>query len=106
MSTVLVLNADYTPLNVTTLRRGFVLVQKDRAEIVSADESNPIITGIGEFVRPIIIRLYNFVEFRRARARVTRNTILERDDYVCQYEGCSNTKNLTIDHIVPSNSGM
>jgi len=34
MGDVLVLNFDYTPLNVTTIRRGFVLVDKGKAEIV------------------------------------------------------------------------
>ena len=44
MSTVLVLNSDYTPLNVTSVHRGFVLVTKGKAEIVRSGD-NPIITG-------------------------------------------------------------
>ena len=44
MSGVLVLNYDYTPLNITSTRRGFVLVDKGKAEIVKSDE-NPIIAG-------------------------------------------------------------
>jgi hypothetical protein len=44
MSNVLVLNYDYTPLNVTSIRRGFVLVDKGKAEIVKSDE-NPIVTA-------------------------------------------------------------
>ena len=34
MSGVLVLNYDYTPLNITTIRRGFVLVDKGKAELI------------------------------------------------------------------------
>ena len=34
MSVVLVLNSDYSPLNVTSLQRGFVLVDKGKAEII------------------------------------------------------------------------
>ena len=34
MNAVLVLNYDFTPLNVTSVRRGFVLVDKGKAEIV------------------------------------------------------------------------
>ena len=56
MSTVLVLNYDYTPLNVTSVRRGFVLVDKGKAEVVKSDE-NPIVAGYNEYVRPVIIRL-------------------------------------------------
>ena len=48
MEKVLVLNSDYTPLNVTTMRRGFVLVDKGKAEVLKKDE-NPIITTIGNF---------------------------------------------------------
>ena len=53
---VLVLNFDYTPLNVTTYRRGFILVDKGKAEIVKSDE-NPIVCGFKTYVRPVIIRL-------------------------------------------------
>jgi hypothetical protein len=34
MTKVLVLNADYTPLNVTSLNRGFNLVYKGKAEVI------------------------------------------------------------------------
>jgi hypothetical protein len=44
MSTVLVLNYDYTPLNITSVRRSFVLVDKGKAEVIKSDE-NPIIAG-------------------------------------------------------------
>jgi len=102
---VLVLNADFTPLNVTSLIRGFVLVQKSKAEILASDEKNPIHAGDREFKRPLIIRLFEFINFRRERAKLTRNTIFQRDGHVCQYEGCDNKKNLTVDHIYPKSRG-
>ena len=105
MSQVLVLNSDYTPLNVTTLWRGFVLVDKSKAEIISADEDNPILTGIGEFTRPLIIRLVNYVSFKREKAKLNRHTIFERDGHICQFVGCNNTHNLTIDHVHPKSRG-
>ena len=55
MEKVLDLNAAYKPLNVTALRRGFVPVLKGKAEILEKGVE-PIITTIGDFVRPIIIR--------------------------------------------------
>ena len=63
MSNVLVLNYDYTPLNVTSIRRGFVLVDKGKAEIVKSDE-NPISAGYKTFVRPLIIRLLNYIKHK------------------------------------------
>ena len=61
MSTVLVLNFDYTPLNVTSVQRGFVLVTKGKAEVVRSGE-NPIITGYNKYVRPVIIRLLKYIK--------------------------------------------
>ena len=61
MSTVLVLNYDYTPLNVTSIRRGFVLVDKGKAEVVKSDES-PIMTSYKIYIRPVIIRLLKYIK--------------------------------------------
>jgi hypothetical protein len=60
MSHVLVLNYDYTPLNVTSVQRGFILVDKGKAEIVKSDE-NPIVSGYKTYVRPVIIRLLRYI---------------------------------------------
>ena len=38
MENILLLNQDYTPLNVTTLKRGFKLVFKGKAEVISHDD--------------------------------------------------------------------
>ena len=102
MDRVLVLNSDYTPLNVTDLRRGFILVSKGKAEIVKEDVKK-IVTTVGEFVRPLIIRLVNYVRFRRGSIKVGRQRIFKRDKYECGY--CGSKKNLTIDHIVPRSKG-
>jgi hypothetical protein len=59
MEGVLVLNFDFTPLNVTSVRRGFILVDKGKAEIVKSDD-NPISTGYKTYIRPVIIRLLNY----------------------------------------------
>lgn len=102
MSGVLVLNSDYSPLNVTSLNRGFTLVYKGKAEVLkSADE--PIVCGVKSFVRPLIIRLLNYVSFKRLRVRVNRQRILKRDNHSCVY--CGNKKDLTIDHLIPKSKG-
>jgi hypothetical protein len=102
MSKVLVLNSDYSPLNVTTLSRGFTLVNQGKAEIIRRGDID-IITTIGSFVRPIIIRLLNYIRFRPKVIRVTRKRLLKRDNNSCQY--CGTTKHLTIDHIIPKSRG-
>ena len=60
MDSVLVLNYGYTPLNITSTRRGYVLVDKGKAEIIKSDE-NPIVAGYKLYVRPLIIRLLNYI---------------------------------------------
>jgi CRISPR/Cas system Type II protein with McrA/HNH and RuvC-like nuclease domain len=102
MSAVLVLNSDYTPLNVTTLQRGFVLVDKGKAEVIKKGE-NDIVTTIGNFVRPLVIRLLNYIKFRPKTIKVNRKRIFKRDGYSCQY--CGSKKNLTIDHVMPRSRG-
>ena len=71
MEKVLVLNADFTPLNVTSVVRGYVLVQKGKAEILKTSQ-NPIITGMSELIRPLIIRLLNFVKYRLKSVKIKR----------------------------------
>jgi hypothetical protein len=102
MNNVLVLNSDYSPLNVTSLRKGFILVNKGKAEIIQKGEED-IITTIGNFVRPVIIRLLNYIKFRPSQLKVSRKRIFKRDKYTCQY--CGNKKNLTLDHVMPRSRG-
>ena len=101
MDKVLVLNSDFTPLNVTSLRRGFILVQKGRAEVLK--KGDDIVTTIGNFVRPVIIILLNFVRFRPTNLSVSRKRLFKRDNFQCGY--CGSQKNLTIDHVIPKSRG-
>jgi CRISPR/Cas system Type II protein with McrA/HNH and RuvC-like nuclease domain len=102
MDKVLVLNADYSPINVTSVYRGFNLVNKGKAEILKSSD-NPIKAGITEYVRPLIIRLLNYVKYRSQKLRINRPRIYRRDNYECVY--CGSKKNLTIDHILPKSKG-
>ena len=63
MNRVLVLNYDYTPLNVTTTRRCFVLVYKGKAEIIKSDDI-PIVGDYKTYVRPVIIRLLQYIKHK------------------------------------------
>lgn len=102
MSGVLVLNYDYTPLNITTIKRGFVLVDKGKAEIVKSDE-NPIVSGYKTYVRPVIIRLLNYIRYQSRLMRANRMRIYKRDHHQCVY--CGSTKDLTLDHVMPKSRG-
>jgi len=99
---VLVLNSDFSHINVTSLHRVFSLVYKGKAEILKSSDE-PIVCGIKQYVRPLIIRLLSYVNFQRRRIRVNRHRIMRRDGYSCVY--CGNKKELTIDHVIPKSKG-
>lgn len=102
MDTVLVLNSDYSPLNVTSLKRGFGLVDKGKAEVLEKGEED-IITTMGNFIRPLVIRLLNYVKYKSKGLKVTRKRIYKRDGFTCAY--CGANRNLTLDHIMPKSRG-
>ena len=102
MDKVLVLNADYTPINVTTTIRGFNLVSNGKAEILKSGEL-PIMAGSTTLVRPLIIRLLSYVIFRVRTLKINRHRVFRRDNHKCVY--CGSSKNLTIDHVLPKSRG-
>lgn len=103
MERVLVLNSDYSPLNVTSVRHGFKLVYKGKAEVVKSADDSPIFAGVVHFARPVIIRLLKYVRFMMKRLKVNRKRIYDRDHHRCAY--CDSTKHLTMDHIMPKSRG-
>ena len=102
MEQVLVLNSDFTPLNVTSLQKSIKLILKGKAEVLK-ENIEKILTISGEFARPLIIRLFNYVKFRTKPIKINRHRIYARDNHLCVY--CGSKKNLTIDHIIPKSKG-
>ncbi len=102
MDRVLVLNADYTPINVTSQQRGFNLVYKGKAEVLKSSD-NPIYASYENFVRPLIIRLLKYVKYKIRNIKVNRTRIFRRDNEECVY--CGSTKQLTLDHVIPRSRG-
>jgi 5-methylcytosine-specific restriction endonuclease McrA len=100
---VLVLNANYEPLNVCNIRRAIGLIQSDRATMVMNGRGT--IQSINRsFPIPSIIRLDHMVTRPRQRVRLTRVEVFRRDHFTCQYCGRS-TQILTIDHVIPRHMG-
>jgi len=87
---VLVLNASYEPIHITSWKRAIVLLLKEKAAMISDK----------------VIRLVEFVKLPLSKMRISkpsRAMIYARDQHKCQY--CGSTRKLTIDHVMPRSRG-
>lgn len=100
---VLVLNANYEPLNVCDTRRALSLVLSGKAQTV-LHRHEPVRTASGVVPRPSVIKLEHMVRRPRPRVKLSKREIFRRDNYTCQYCG-RQTTHLTIDHVVPRHRG-
>ena len=105
MNTVLVLNADFQPLNITSFQRGFNLVYKGKAEVVEADPEHTQFTSTRgrKYRRPVVIRLIRFIYIPYKKVPLSKYNLFRRDGYKCGY--CGDTENLTMDHVIPKSRG-
>lgn len=101
MLMILVLNADYLPINVTTFKKAFKLVYKGKAEVLETD--GEVFSSESVFKKPSVIRLVSYVHIPHRKVVMSRENIFKRDDHSCVY--CGSHKNLTIDHIIPKSRG-
>src|SRR5665811_496840 len=100
---VLVLNQNYEPLNVCSVRRALVLVLGGKAELLEAGRGL-ISSATRAFPSPSVIRLMHLIKRPRPRVKLTRREIFLRDGYTCQYCG-ARSSGLTIDHVIPRSRG-
>mmetsp|Transcript_35235 Transcript_35235/g.92755 ORF Transcript_35235/g.92755 Transcript_35235/m.92755 type:complete len:245 (-) Transcript_35235:20-754(-) len=104
--TCLILNITLEPLSIVPLKRGLVLVQKKRAEVLESSET-VIRSERSEWVAPSVLVLRRFVNIPRFEKRTKNNnfsniSVLRRDEFTCGYCG---GEGRTIDHIVPRSRG-
>ena len=100
---VLVLNANYAPLQVCTTRRALGLLLKEKAAIL-INGRGIIHTSSIDLLRPSVIRLSYMVYPPRPQVRLSKQEIFRRDNYTCQYCGRKGG-NLTVDHMIPRHRG-
>ena len=98
---VLVLNLNYVPVNVCTVRRAIVLVAKGKAELLERRQDEARVhTFKTALDAPSIIRLAYLVKRPFAPRRLSKKEVFLRDHYTCQYCG-QRSQQLTLDHVVP-----
>jgi 5-methylcytosine-specific restriction endonuclease McrA len=100
---VLVLNQNYEPLHICTVRRALVLLDKGKAEIL-VDGRGFLHTPSATVPVPSVIRLHYLVRRPFVQRRLSRREVFLRDHYTCQYCG-RQAKVLTLDHVIPRHRG-
>ncbi len=100
---VLVLNANFQPINVTSTYRAINLVLAEKATLLL--NGRGVIHSVSQtFPLPSVIRLKRMVKRPRPIVKFNRKEIFRRDNFTCQYCG-RQSSNLTIDHVIPRHLG-
>jgi len=100
---VLVLNANFEPINVCNIRRALGMILTDKASLIL--NGRGVIQTVNQvYPIPSIIRLENMVHRPRPQVKLNRREIFRRDNFTCQYCG-KRTLDLTIDHVIPRHLG-
>ncbi len=100
---VLVLNGNYEPLHVCTVRRALGLLLTEKAHLV-VNGRGYIRTVRTQVPVPSVIRLRYIVRRPYPQVKLTRREVFRRDGYTCQYCGRQSSR-LTVDHVVPRERG-
>lgn len=99
---MLLLNADWQPLRVVTIKRGVGLVVAGKAEIVE-ESDEPLRSEKTWWNLPSVIKLTHWVKIPfRSKIPLNRKALIARDKGKCAY--CPNQGH-TIDHVIPKSRG-
>lgn len=106
----LVLNKAYMEMDLIPWHKAVTLWFKDKAEIVENYEKviyHNTVTGM-KILMPKVIRLvgFDFPPPKNREVPLTKKNLFNRDHGKCGYCKCKlNTKNATVDHIMPRSRG-
>ena len=106
MSAVLVLNFDYSAMNIASWQRAVELIFGGKAEAVHNRDRQ--LRSAGGFAMPLpsVIRMLYYVRRKPKRVALTKKNVLLRDDYRCGYCGTLGDRaTMTVDHVVPRAAG-
>ena len=103
-SSVYVLNADYTFLNVISWRRAFKMIAKGKVEVV--EYTKKTISRVEEKMNlPRVLRMvYQVMTVYKTFAVYSRRNVFLRDGFECGYCG-RKVSQPTIDHVIPRSKG-
>ena len=101
MTHCILLNADYSVLNLIDWKKAMCLLAKEKVMVLSYSEKI-IRSGKGlSFKIPVVMRLIKLVKtLYRIKIPFNKKNVITRDRFCCAYCGHAD-KHLTIDHIKP-----
>ncbi len=103
MESVLVLNANFEPINICNMHRAIGMIVLEKASLV-LNGRGEIKSVNAKFPKPSVIRLQYMIHRPRPVPKLTRKEVFRRDSFLCQYCG-EKAIDLTIDHIIPRHLG-
>jgi 5-methylcytosine-specific restriction endonuclease McrA len=104
-SRVLVLNSTYEPVHICSVRRAVIMIFKEIA-VMQESALFSLRSVSCAIPAPSVVRLLHFVHIPYKRKLASKNNILIRDRYICQYCGKPlKSQEVTLDHILPKSRG-
>lgn len=119
---VLLLNRYYVPIRVVTVRRALVLLYSGHAQALEStgelydfarwarlppgvdDDTIQLVNGV--LRAPRVLHLSNYDRVPQLAIRLTRQNLMLRDQYQCQYCGKRpGPSELNLDHVIPRSRG-
>lgn len=125
---VLVLNKHFSAIKMTSVKRAFILLYRQRAEVIYKEDGAYYSFSWQDWIRksgvindngyrfintpryrvaiPSVVRLLYYSKIPQEKVKLTRKAVIVRDNNTCQYCGKKfATSKLSIDHIIPRSRG-
>ena len=102
----LVVDSSFMARSIISAERAFVISYKGNAEVIAEHpETFGLVNPKLQINKPSIIRVFKYVNQQIHTVPLSRENVYKRDNYECVYCGCSLTKYLTLDHVIPQSKG-
>jgi 5-methylcytosine-specific restriction endonuclease McrA len=102
MQQTLVLDQGYQPINAVPFQKALGYIVKGKVDVLASYER--VVHPYWQM--PAVVRLTHWVQTHQRKVKFSRQNVLIRDRFVCQYCGVSmNTGQLTFDHVQPRSRG-
>jgi len=106
MENCIILNGDYTYLNVVNWQRALTLQFKGDTEVLKYSNQVAHSAGGKVFRIPLVMKLLKIIRMiYKNKVPFSKRNVRVRDGFACMYCGASDKIRLEIDHIIPVSRG-